>query len=132
MIVLVCGGRNYTDYRRVFAVLDELHKTHGIEAVIHGAASGADEWADGWATRHSRKNRRYPAKWKDLSHPDAVIRGRRGHEYDATAGWRRNQHMLDVHGHEIDLVVAFPGNRGTKDMIRRAKAAGIKVMEVKP
>ena len=30
----------------------------------------------------------------------------------------------------IDLVVAFPGGPGTADMVRRARAAGIKVLEV--
>jgi UDP-N-acetylmuramoylalanine-D-glutamate ligase len=30
-----------------------------------------------------------------------------------------------------DLVVAFPGGRGTTDMISRAKKAGVKVMEIK-
>jgi hypothetical protein len=29
-----------------------------------------------------------------------------------------------------DLVVAFPGGRGTADMVRRAKAAGCEVLEV--
>jgi hypothetical protein len=29
-----------------------------------------------------------------------------------------------------DLVVAFPGGRGTADMVRRANAAGVRVMEV--
>lgn len=29
-----------------------------------------------------------------------------------------------------DLVVAFPGARGTADMVRRARAAGVRVVEV--
>jgi hypothetical protein len=29
-----------------------------------------------------------------------------------------------------DLVVAFPGGRGTADMVRRARAAGISVIEI--
>ena len=29
-----------------------------------------------------------------------------------------------------DMVVAFPGGRGTEDMMRRARNAGIRVIEV--
>jgi UDP-N-acetylmuramoylalanine-D-glutamate ligase len=36
--------------------------------------------------------------------------------------------MLDVG--KPDLVVAFPGGRGTADMVRRAKEAGVEVIEV--
>lgn len=41
------------------------------------------------------------------------------------AGPIRNQRMLDEG--KPDLVVAFPGGRGTADMVRRAKAAGVPV-----
>jgi len=44
------------------------------------------------------------------------------------AGPIRNQQMLDEG--RPHLVVAFPGGTGTADMVRRAKAAGVPVMEV--
>ena len=50
----------------------------------------------------------FPADWK--------VRGR-------AAGHIRNQQMLDEG--RPHLVVAFPGGRGTADMVRRARAAGI-------
>jgi len=31
-----------------------------------------------------------------------------------------------------DLVIAFPGGRGTADMVRQARIAGVKVIEIKP
>jgi hypothetical protein len=31
-----------------------------------------------------------------------------------------------------DLVIAFPGGGGTADMMRRARAAGVEVLEVSP
>jgi hypothetical protein len=40
----------------------------------------------------------------------------------------RNQRMLDEG--KPDLVVAFPGGRGTTDMIRRAERAGVPVRQV--
>ena len=44
------------------------------------------------------------------------------------AGPERNARML-AEGRP-DLVVAFPGGTGTADMVRRAKAAGVRVVEV--
>ena len=42
-------------------------------------------------------------------------------------GSARNQYMIATGA--PDLVVAFPGGLGTADMVERAKAAGIEVIE---
>lgn len=131
--VLVCGGRKYADKAAVFDVLDRLHARRGpFLTVLHGAARGADSLAEQWANRTPGVTPvAFPAAWADLSHPDALIktRGRYGEQYDARAGLRRNQAMIDMG--KPDLVVAFPGARGTADMVRRAKDAGIEVVEVR-
>jgi hypothetical protein len=44
------------------------------------------------------------------------------------AGPVRNALMLDVG--KPDLVVVFPGGRGTADCVRQARAAGVQVIEV--
>jgi hypothetical protein len=44
------------------------------------------------------------------------------------AGPIRNQRMLDEHA--PDLVVAFPGGRGTADMVRRARKSGVEVAKI--
>ena len=111
--VIVCGGRGYADRDRVFAVLDELHAELPIAVVAHGDAPGADRLATEWALRRGTLTSAYIAQWE-----------RDGR----AAGPIRNQRML-VEA-KPDLVVAFPGNRGTADMVRRAKAAGVPVMEV--
>ena len=46
-----------------------------------------------------------------------------------SAGHIRNQVMLDKG--KPDVVVAFPGGRGTADMVRRAEGAGIEVRRIK-
>ena len=70
-----------------------------------------------------------PANWEDLSPPDAVIRTRAdGSKYDANAGIRRYAEMLDE---KPDLVLAFPGNRGTRHILRRAEDAKKKGMPIK-
>ena len=112
MNVLVCGGRDYSDYALFCWHMHEIGKG-GIKSVIHGAAPGADTLAGAWAKEHGVPVKAYPAAWN--------IHGR-------GAGPIRNQHMLD--DGKPDLVIAFPGGRGTADMVRRANKAGIPVKEI--
>lgn len=110
MRVLVCGGRDYTDREAVFAALDRLHAERGVDVVIHGDAAGADTQARLWAVARGIAHHPYPAEWE---------------KHGRGAGPIRNQEMLD--GGKPDGVVAFPGGRGTADMVRRAEAAGLKI-----
>lgn len=110
MIVLVCGGRDYRDRKAVYRALDRLHAKRGITAIIQGAADGADRWGAEWGWDHDIPVGSFPADWK-----------RDG----PRAGPMRNQLMLDEG--KPDGVVAFPGGRGTADMIERAERAGLKV-----
>jgi hypothetical protein len=110
MRVLVCGGRDYDDALRVQDVLDGLV----ITKLIHGdCGRGADKLADNYGFRRGIEIVTYPAQWA---------------KYGRRAGPIRNQAML-VHG-KPDLVVAFPGGRGTADMVARARKAGVRVMVV--
>jgi predicted Rossmann-fold nucleotide-binding protein len=108
--VLVCGGRDYADYADVRDRLDWFHHQYGISVIIHGAAHGADALAQKWAVEREIPYYGVPAKWK--------AHGRK-------AGPLRNQEMLDTT--KPDALVAFPGGRGTADMVKRAEDAGIKV-----
>lgn len=83
----------------------------GIRKLVHGAARGADSLASEWARSRGVLEIPCPAQWD--------LHGRR-------AGILRNQQMLNQE--TIDLVVAFPGGRGTADMTRRAWKAGITVV----
>ena len=125
MRVLVCGGRDYANKTYLWNVLDSIGPPE-ITEVISGMASGADSLAAQWADLFGFQLHKFPADWENLSHADAVIRTRRdGTKYDAKAGHRRNQRMLDEG--KPDLVIAFPGKSGTADMISRARKAGVKV-----
>jgi hypothetical protein len=112
MKILVCGGRDYADFDRLCTVLDGLDELAKIELVIHGGARGADELAGRWAAKHQRQTRVFPADWN---------------AHGKAAGPIRNRQMLKEGA--PDLVVAFPGGRGTADMIRVAKSAGVRVIE---
>lgn len=139
MRVLVCGGRDYQDRDRVFSELNKLcgdisdeHPLGTIPLhIIHGGCpTGTDLFADEYAVVHWCGLSTYEPDWNNISHPDAVVRRRLdGSLYDAKAGPRRNQRMID--DGKPDLVVAFPGGRGTADMVRRARAANIAVLEIR-
>jgi hypothetical protein len=108
--VLVCGGRDYSDRGAVFAALDRLKHERGVACVIHGDASGADYLAGEWAEGEDIPVLRFPADWQ---------------RYGRAAGPKRNAMMLV--GGKPDGVVAFPGGRGTADMVRQAEVCGVPV-----
>lgn len=141
MKILVCGGRDYDDRERFLEVMNKYRELYtypydpcGKSAkcymqIISGMAPGADTLAARYARAFQLKLHEFPADWTDLSHPDAVVRRRRdGSLYDAKAGARRNARML-AEG-KPELVVAFRGGSGTRDMIRQARKAGVEVVEV--
>jgi hypothetical protein len=144
MRVLICGGRQYGDlvslsdkrehplwalreaeYRNVHQVLHELTIRYSKQynpddnwlptdiVIIEGDAPGADSAAADFAVVHFCQLETYPAQWS---------------KYGAAAGPIRNKQMLDEG--KPDLVVAFPGGKGTANMVRLAQEAGVEVMKV--
>jgi hypothetical protein len=111
--VLVCGGRDYADRRHVYDVLDVAHEANPIVLLIAGGANGADALAVDWAGKASVKTQVFPADWE---------------KHGRSAGPLRNQQMLDEG--KPHMVIAFPGGRGTADMVKRADAAGVPVVRI--
>jgi len=112
MRVLVTGGRDFDDRALLTDALDRLHAQHGFTVLIHGDASGADRLSGEWAASKGIQVEARPADWK---------------KHGRAAGPIRNSQMLDE---QPELVIAFPGGKGTADMVRKAKQAGLKVMMV--
>lgn len=123
--ILICGGRDYGNDRgkdgvarpgaqaerdHFERVMFGLIKNPGIAQLCQGGQTGADRMAFWWALHYGVPIMTYPARWKEL--------GRR-------AGPARNAQMITAWW--PDLVVAFPGDRGTRDMVRRAREASIEV-----
>jgi hypothetical protein len=140
MRVLVCGGRNFGDlgsvkredplwasreaeYLFVMKTLgDIVYDRTGTPndtkmlpecTIIQGGARGADSCAADWAVVNWTGFEEYQADW--IKHGKA-------------AGHIRNKQMLEEG--KPDLVIAFPGGRGTAHMVRIAKEAGVEVIEV--
>ena len=106
MRVLVCGGRDFDDAGLMISVLDRLHTEKFFTVLIHGNARGADRIADAWASCRGIPREPYEVpqgEWDEIGKKAAPL---------------RNQRMLDEG--KPDLVVAFPGGGGTKDIVRRA------------
>lgn len=124
--VLVTGGRKYGWFRRApfeygpeivdgaaVGLLFETLDGTGCTELCHGGARGADSWAGEWAKTRNIPCRVFRADWK--------LDGR-------AAGPIRNRRMLREF--QPELVVAFPGGKGTADMVAIAEAAGIPVLKV--
>lgn len=109
MRVIVCGGRSFLNDALVGTTLHRLNVT----AIAEGGASGVDRVARQWARAVGIPVTTFPAEWS-----------RDG----KAAGPIRNQRMLDEF--KPDAVVAFPGGRGTADMVRRARRRNIPIIEV--
>jgi hypothetical protein len=112
--VLVCGGRDYPFAQKVFEALDGVHGARHISLLIEGGAFGADRHGRGWAATEGIAFKTFHADWN---------------AHGRAAGPIRNRRML-AEG-KPDLVVAFPGGRGTADMVSAARAAGVEVIEVR-
>lgn len=117
MRVLVCGGRDYNDVVRITQALDKLRAKFGDFTVVQGGARGADTLAKWWALSRNVACEEYPAQWD---------------KYGKSAGYKRNALMADTLDTKTDCVVAFPGGKGTKNMVDLARARGIKVYVVNP
>lgn len=111
---IVCGSRTFEDERLVHQVLFGLNVVHVVEGVC--PFGGADKWGQTYAES-------YPHVLH-LQFPPATQTAQGYHA--------RNQQMADF---GADICIAFidkplSESRGTADMIRRAKAAGIRCVVV--
>jgi hypothetical protein len=113
MKVLVCGGRDYANFAFMCDVLDPIREG-GISRIIHGGARGADSLAGRYAAMHGIEVEVYPADWE---------------KHGKSAGPKRNAEMLAQS--KPHLVVAFPGGKGTADMVKRALST-VPTIVIKP
>jgi imidazolonepropionase-like amidohydrolase len=117
--VLICGSRYWNRYglvvRELRAIVDAGEQ---IECVIHGDCRGADHIGAAAAINLGIDVTAFPANWV---------------KHGVSAGPRRNSRMLKEG--RPDLVLAFHRNiarsKGTRDMIDKARRAGVRVKIIK-
>lgn len=109
--ILVCGGRDFNDKKFVDKTLDEIMNSNDISKIIQGEASGADKLAKLYALEKGIPLVSLAADWN---------------KFGKAAGPLRNDEMLKLNP---NLVIAFPGGKGTKDMVKKSIQAGIQTIE---
>jgi hypothetical protein len=133
VILCVAGSRTCTDYDLIGETIQKGLKEFGItnvHKVIHGAAGGVDSVAGEWATDHGYNVATYPANWKNLKAPGAVIKVNKwGQEYNVNAGFARNKEMAEVATH---LIAINLGTNGTDNMVEEMTKLGKPVYEYRP
>lgn len=113
MKVLVCGGRDYENEVYVWDTLTGM-ATRGWVLINGMCPTGVDKFAREWARKWKLPIEEYFPDWE---------------KHGKAAGPIRNKQMLDEG--KPDLVVAFPGGKGTANMVKQAKEAGVEVIIVK-
>jgi len=112
--VLICGGREYDNIEQFMSVIDSVRPYLDPKyCIITGLAHGADSLGHWFAVKNGVPLIGMPANW--MFHGNS-------------AGTIRNEWMLEYCN--PDLVIAFPGGPGTRDMVRRTRARGIDLLEV--
>ena len=111
-VVLICGGRDFTNVRFIEAMLTKELGGRELDYVVTGGARGADATADKVCEMNGVQRVIVPANWAG-----------RG----IKAGMERNALMLKLF--PVTLVIAFPGGVGTAGMVRLARTQGIFTIE---
>jgi hypothetical protein len=113
--ILICGSRDFNDENAIAKV---IIKYQAGDILICGMAKGADSIAFELGKLRGMEVMEFPANW-DL--------------YGRAAGPIRNQQMLDKG--KPEKVYAFYSDKekskGTKDMVKRSRKAGVKTVENK-
>jgi predicted Rossmann-fold nucleotide-binding protein len=112
--VLICGGRDFRDYAYLEKVMNaSLEFFDDDVIIIQGMAPGADRLAGEWADKHGFPNIGVKANWDYFGKAAGTVRNHWMKKYLAP-----------------DLVIAFPGGRGTAHMVSLDRQGGIDVYEV--
>ncbi len=149
------GGRTFADQAMFDDVMSRLLGMWGCPSrVVHGAARGLDAMADAWGKERGVTIERFHAK---LDKKKLIVLSGHAKGADAQAEkwcWERRVSLeiyradWDKHGkaagpfrnediltkYKPRKLIAFPGGRGTADMVQRAKnrRGEIDVVEIKP
>lgn len=120
MKVLVCGGRSYRNGNLVGTAMKAWNVTELVVGYNPNDKrfQGADQLAYEYAKANGIPGCCFPAAWGQFGK----------HGKGDPAGPLRNMKMLDRG--KPEMVLAFPGGRGTDNMVALAKEGGVRVVEV--
>lgn len=110
--VAVTGGRDFSDESLVNWAFREIGLGYD-DVLVHGACRGADEICARVAQLYGAYVEPHPADWK---------------KHGKAAGPVRNREMLKS---DIDILIAFPGGRGTFNAVMTARSLGVPVWDLR-
>lgn len=136
VVVLFTGSQKWRDSRPIRAELDRVKAEHPGRVLVprHGACPrGGDAIAERVGKELGYRIERHPARWQapcdpQFCWPNHLKRDRLGRLYCPSAGFRRNQKMVDtVPRPDIGVAMIKDKSPGTTDCVRRMRTAGIPV-----
>jgi len=108
MKVIVAGGRDFIPETEHWDYMEDFIEHNLVSMIVSGKARGADKFGEDFAYRYDVGIAEFPADWDT---------------HGKSAGYIRNAEMADY----ADALIAFPGGKGTANMIEVAKKKGLKV-----
>lgn len=130
---IIAGSRSITDYEFVVACIKR--SGFNITEVISGKApDGVDALGERYAKENNIPVKPFPADWKNIHRPGAVIRTNRfGKKYDAAAGHIRNEEMARYAASRKGccIVIHDGVSPGSKDMRELAQKYVLSLYYVK-
>lgn len=122
-VVAITGGRDFYDYPHMKRVLEALHRQRPITEIRNGGMTGADALSSYWAYENKVDTECFGAQWRSLGKRAGPERSRemlKWSECGNCCSWRQD---------DADLLVAFPGGRGTDAAVRIARGLNIAVLD---
>lgn len=122
--VIICGSRELDE--NDLQLVDDAVKASGfsITTVFSGTCKGGDKLGEKWAKKNKIPISKFPADWKNLNVSNVKIKTNQYGDYNANAGFARNEQMCGV----ADAVIALSSNtNGTDDCVQQATKMGLKV-----
>ena len=124
MKVIVAGSRSIIDYNIVYKAIMEA-KIEKITEIVSGTAKGVDQMGERWAKENNIPIKKFPANWKNLEAPGAVIKRGPYGEYNVKAGFDRNKQMAEYA--EVLICIIQNNSSGSASMIKLAEEHGLQV-----
>jgi len=114
---IVCGGRGFVPSGTHRRLLGSLFSELEIREVVHGGADGADSFGRDAALIRMIPVHAFPADWAMHGKAAGPIRNRAMAEYVSDNGG--------------GYCIAFPGGRGTANMVAEAIGRGLSIIDLR-
>lgn len=96
MKLIIAGGRKIDEelaYGYIVKLRSENHPIIAATEIICGGAKGADQAGKDYGEFYDIAIKNFPAKWKDVDVPGAIIKYNKYGAYNVLAGYMRNEEM---------------------------------------